>query len=611
MTRLPIRPIIISLLSCGALVIAALLFVPTRSEASVTMAIVGLGASIGAIVGLGKLAKSGIDDSISDATDNAKNVLREASERIDGFIAQTEASYGHALDTTLASLDTTTGQQMAEAGRLFEEINRQLMSDAGQLSQTALELIEKTGVTVQQATSRLEDLTLVVVGGATFLIDKATFNTAFLLAAVLLAIGLLLFARMLWTRAVPSQGWVRGVALGGMATYVLVFGALLLPEPRAWAVTMAGQANKLEAIASGPKIFSITPQRLVAGEAVDIVVIGAHFGDEVEVKFGGKAIKPQAVSDTHLHLHVELPEGAGPKALQITTESGERATATLQVEAPPRPPEILSWSLNPSGKAWHLQTFPDKPTRCSIRENSLDCDMTVQVNSGWELAKEALAEFDTTNPNGSVPNPAYGFVEKIVHQSPKKCWPHRYITYYPPGKVDTKTGISVKVFFPNAMCIVKPDFKFDADYSVKGRKLIDRNGKERRGTNCEIVGKVTCDTYPAKLLREAEFQDERPERFDLWVEVQTASASKPENFSKTFTMGTSREKLVLDGGLEIWIEETNGSYALKASGPGSLHRETPYIKLFDKQMLAPQIRRATDVKLHEAINEKLYKKMMK
>lgn len=200
MTRPNLRVPLIPLLTCGALVTAAVLFTPMRSEASV---IIGLGATIGAIIGLAKLAKSGIDDSVNGATDNAKGVLRETSDRIDGFIAQTEASYGHALDTTLASLDTTTGQQMAEAGRLFEEINRQLMNDAGQLSQTAIGLVEKAGVTVQQATTRLEDLTLVVVGGATFLIDKATFNTAFLLAAVLLAIQ-----AGSWPR---SQQWSMGV----------------------------------------------------------------------------------------------------------------------------------------------------------------------------------------------------------------------------------------------------------------------------------------------------------------------------------------------------------------------------------------------------------------
>jgi|JI10StandDraft_1071094.scaffolds.fasta_scaffold28680_3 hypothetical protein len=585
--------IITSAMALVTLTSTIYLAVPGESHA-----FLGLAISIGALLGLGKLTKSSVDDSVDNAVSGSKQVMEEASTRIDGLLAQVEASYGHSLDTTLSSLDTATGQQLAEMARLFDEINQKLMADGGMLTQAGLDLIEKAGLTAQQTVAQLEDLTLVVVGGATFVIDKTTFNVAFLIAAVLLAVGLLTFARLLWTRQVPQQGWVRGLALACMALYVLLFGSILTPQARGWAITMIGQAHQLESVGSGPQIFSVTPKSVVGGESVDIVLIGAHLdGDgESQVTVSGKKVRPAASSDTHVHIHLTgaLAKLKGPQGIEVMTTDGERASTTVEFLVPPTPPKLLSWRLLPSGKAWHIQQFPSKPVRCTLDKTQYSrgrCDFTVLVDAHWELAMEKDAEFDKKIIYGGVPNPARGFVERqVARATSPSCIITRRIEIYPIGGVATKTGIHVLGEVANIPGLPTGACKYLADYSVWGKRLLDKDGDERVGKNCTVTGLVKCDTYPAGPIQKAKFQDGRPERIDLRIQVQTAGTAQPENYSKTFTPGTTGEKLVLGGGLEVWIEEQDGAFRLMAMAPGAI-KSTSHPMIFqnyNKLMIGPE-----------------------
>lgn len=583
--------IITSAMALLSLTSAIYVAVPGESHA-----FVGLAASIGALVGLIKLTKSNIDDSVDDAVSGSKQVMEEASTRIDGLLAQVEASYGHSLDTTLSSLDTATGQQLAEMGSLFDEINQKLMANGGVLTQAGLDLIEKAGLTAQQTVAQLEDLTLVVIGGATFVIDKTTFNMAFLVAAVLLAVGLLTFARLLWTRQVPQQGWIRGLALACMALYVLLFGALLTPQARGWAITMIGQAHQLESVGSGPQIFSVTPKSVVGGESVDIVLIGAHLNGDggSQVTVGGKKVKPVASSDTHVHIHLTgaLAKLKGPQGIEVTTGDGERTSTTVEFRVPPTPPKLLSWRLLPSGKAWHTKQFPSNPVRCKLdhaRNIHKACDFTVLVDAHWELATEKDATFVTQIIYGGVPNPARGFVERQIERaSTPGCTISRTIELYPKGGVATKTGIRVTGSIAQ-LPAYRPACKYVADYSVWGKRLLDKDGDERVGKNCTVTGLVKCDTYPVGPIEKAKFQDGRPERINLTVQVQTAGTEQAENHSTTFTPGTTGEKLRLGGGLEVWIEEQAGAFRLMAMAPGAIKSTgtPPGLQNFNKLMIGP------------------------
>ncbi|HWI51507.1 MAG TPA: hypothetical protein VNT01_05120, partial [Symbiobacteriaceae bacterium] len=246
--------------------------VPKRSEAFIDLLV-----TIGAVIAGGKLAGGLVNDTIDKAEGAAKDVMREAAAQISKLISQLETTYGNALNTTLDSLDTFTGQQLAKIATLFDQINQKLMDDVAVIEQAVLDLLKQVDQMIQQTISRIEDLIVVGVRGATFVIDKTTYNAAFLIAVVLIAVGLIVFTKLLWSGKVP-RGWVRVVALGFMAFYLLLFSALLVPQTRVYAITMVGQADKLKEIGPGARIFTVTPAKIMKGSSqVDLTLIGANY----------------------------------------------------------------------------------------------------------------------------------------------------------------------------------------------------------------------------------------------------------------------------------------------------------------------------------------------
>lgn len=101
--------------------------------------------TIAAFVVMGKRAKSSIDDSVEKATGGAKEVMKEAGDRIESLLQEVDSTYGHALDTTLDLLDTTTSQQLAKLANLFDQINQSVMDDVGVISEAGLGLIKEAG----------------------------------------------------------------------------------------------------------------------------------------------------------------------------------------------------------------------------------------------------------------------------------------------------------------------------------------------------------------------------------------------------------------------------------------------------------------------------------
>ena len=87
------------------------------------------------------------------------------------------------------------------------------------------------------------------------LMGAATFNLFYSFLA-----GLLMFVRLLWAVRRP-KGWVQIGATGLMVLYLGFSLALLLPQPRAYAITMVGQAQRMASIGSGPHLFTVTPGR--------------------------------------------------------------------------------------------------------------------------------------------------------------------------------------------------------------------------------------------------------------------------------------------------------------------------------------------------------------
>lgn len=532
---------------------------PRRSEA-----FIGALITVGAVLAGGHMAKGLIDDTIDKAEGAAKEIMREAATQITKLLQQIEATYGNALNTTLDSLDAFTGQQLAKIATLFDQINQKLMEDVAVIHQAVIDLLQQVNQMVQQTISRLEDLIVVGVRGATFVIDKTTYNVSFLIAIVLLAIGLIVFTRLLWTGKVP-RGWVRVVALGFMAFYVLLFSALLVPQTRVYAITMVGQADKLKEIGPGARIFSVTPAKVMRGSTVDLNLIGANYdaGGEPKVVIADQEVAPRAWSDSHINVRLTgaLANLSGPQSVFVKTSDGKSSSpAIVEFVSPPPPAQILSWRLVPSGRAYDFKQFGPVQASCEARSfGATPFTKEVRVDSGWELAADEAhrGSVDAGTP-GSTPNPPLGFSENNVSKS-GNGQVQRVIEYLPTNDAAVKNGIKVA-----GACISLPfggnETRWSASYIVWGRKLGPKDGVAVTGSNCSAQGLRKCGTYPADKL--AMFKDGRPDNYSLMVTIRTPSGQTLDR-STVFTPGTPGQKLTVEN-VAIWMENNE----LWVKGPG-------------------------------------------
>lgn len=530
---------------------------PKRSEALIDLLV-----TIGAVIAGGKMASNLVTDTIDQAEDSAKEIMREAAKQIDKLIQQLETTYGNALNTTLDSLDTFTGQQLAKILTLFDQINQKLMEDVAIIEQAVINLIQEVNQTIQQTLSRLEDLIVVGVRGATFVIDKTTYNAAFLIGIVLLAIGLIVFTKLLWSGKVP-RGWVRVVALGFMAFYIVLFSALLIPQTRVYAITMVGQADKLQEIGSGARIFTVTPAKVMKGSQVDITLIGANYdaGGEPKVVIGGQEVKPTAWSDTHVMVRLTgaLASLDGPQSIAVKTADGKSSTpAIVTFASPPPPPQILSWRLVPSGQAYDFKQFATVNVSCNTGGSLVrQVEKEIRTDTGWELAVDDGHRGNVDATPGNAPTPPLGFSEFNTKKNGNGQI-QRVIEYLPSAGATSKNGIKV-----SAACITTPfggNFSWSADYFIWGRKLGPKDGAPQTGGTTTAQGTKKFGTYPAEKL--AMFKDGRPANYTLMVTVRTSAAQTVDK-TMVFTPGTAGQRLTVDN-IAIWMENND----LWVKGPG-------------------------------------------
>ena len=535
--------------------------VPKRSEAFIDLLV-----TIGAVIAGGKMAGGLVDGAIDKAEGAAKDIMREASQQISKLISQLETTYGNALNMTLDSLDTFTGQQLAKIATLFDQINQQLMEDVAVIQQAVVDLLKQVDQMIQQTISRIEDLIVVGVRGATFVIDKTTYNAAFLIAVVLIAVGLIVFTKLLWSGKVP-RGWVRVVALGFMAFYLLLFSALLVPQTRVYAITMVGQADKLKEIGPGARIFTVTPTKILKGGGqVDLTLIGANYdaGGAPKVVIAGQEVTSQAWSDTHIIVRLTGPlaDLNGSQSIFVKTADGKQSSpAIVEFTAPPPPAQITFWRIVPSGRAYDFKQFGPVAVSCTSSGFAPgQFAREFKVDTGWELATDEAhrGTFDGSTP-GNVPNPPLGFSESGVSKSGSGTM-QRVIEYLPSNEANSKTGIKV-----TGVCIKPPfgsgSFNWNASYTVWGRKLGPKDGVAVTGGTSSVQGLRKIATYPADKL--AMFKDGRPDTYTLMVTVRTSSGQMVDR-SAVFTPGTPGQKLTVDN-IAIWMENND----LWVKGPGN------------------------------------------
>jgi len=473
--------------------------------------------TVGAVIASAFVGKALVSDLIGDAAGEVRDILEQVDDMLTDLIDDLGATYGHMLDVTFDQLDEFTRTQLERVYTLTKQIQTDLQVGLENLNQTILDDLQFITTQVRSTLAQATDTVVVAVGGALLIIDKGAFNAAFLIVLILLALGLIAFTWLLFTRRLPLDPPSRRLAYVGMGAFVLVFGGLLLPQGRAYALTWSGFGRRVEAL-THPEIFDVRPDTVVIGKTQELLIFGARFAPEgasPTVRLGDLELPVAAAGNELVAVSLagaDLTGYSGSQTVTVRTAEDEAATASVTVR-PPRPlPYVRSWTVTPLGSLYELggentvtsvgcrasapkQLPPDDTGGCTFEE-------TIRVDPGYELALSIPAilgqdpEGDTIAPNGDANR---GFEEQVTTytrrdgspRSPVRQINIEYTAELPIGIIVTGSARS------DTRLDGGKRGEFQATYTVFGRRETDSG----RGAdwvfegNCVIAGTVSCGTF--------------------------------------------------------------------------------------------------------------------
>lgn len=311
--------------------------------------------TVGVILGTAFLAKQLLGGLIDKASAAAQDTLRETERILDETIEKLRKNYQEALDVTLDQLDEFSRTQLAQIHGLVTDIIIQLELALKGLNEQILQTIEATSLELEKRLSQVQDLAVVVLRGTVLMLDKATFNLAFIVDLIILALGLIVFIILLFLRKIPTEARSRNLALGGIVLFLAIFGFLLLPQGRAFALASAGFGEQLRALEE-PDIFQVRPNTVILSETKEVFLVGSRFapqGQPPSVEVAG-VNAPIVASDELVAVQVgglDLSSHLGRQTISLRTADGQVTTALIQILAAPPPlPDLVitSFEIDPA-----------------------------------------------------------------------------------------------------------------------------------------------------------------------------------------------------------------------------------------------------------------------
>ena len=323
----------------------------------------GVLQTVGDFLSLGANTIRELQEAIALASSEAQALLETLMSNVESLVQTLSEAYQDNLNITLNSLDAFTRNKLFELQALIDQVNRTLQEDIKLISQEAKNVIREASLRVRQSVAELEQTleNVLVVAGETgaFLVDRVVFTAILIIALVLLGLGLLLFIFLLFTKRVPT-GWVGILVMVLMGLFILLNGALVLsPTVRLFVVTFTGVGlqERLEEVASKPRILDVLPDPVVLGDTREVDVWGSNLrpgGTPPAARIGTNDVPVSAASDQRVVVNVagfQAPEGSANLTLLYGGEEGPVEVVRLvQVTPVPQPPdlEIAGFSLNPA-----------------------------------------------------------------------------------------------------------------------------------------------------------------------------------------------------------------------------------------------------------------------
>jgi hypothetical protein len=422
--------------------------------------------TVGAFLATARVSQDLVDSLQAEPLDEAAAAaLLEFEAELSVMTARVEATYGSALDTTLATPDAYTGSGITRLAERLDSLNQQMAGGATVGAASAApgraispQAVEQATVAAAEVARRVDDAALVRRHGTTYVLHKPLYNGLFYMAVVLLLASSCGFAVRL-ARVRHRGALLRAALLILCAVHVAVFAALLLPTVRAALLVRSGLAATAVRVGPEPRVYSVTPRMVAARAGATLLITGARFGGSgaPAVTIAGRQVTVTAWDDHAILIHLRGPLTAlnGPQPVVIHTAAG-RATTTVHFLQAAAPAQVLAWELTPTGltkerfEPWR-DCFADTGRRPPAFESGDDCPCGC---------------FDQWREWFSSQDPRY--------------W---------------------------------------------GRHLTPYAAPPLTGDSCPEAG--WCATYPAERL--APFVDGRPDAYRLWVRVRTAAGAVEEH----------------------------------------------------------------------------------
>ncbi len=473
--------------------------------------------TVAAVIASAFVGKALVSDLIGDAAGEVRDILEQVNDMLDDLIDNLGATYGDMLEVTFDQLDEFTRTQLERIYSLTEQLQVDLQVGLENLNTTILDDLQFITTQVRATLAQATDTVVVAIGGAVLIIDKSAFNAAFIIVLILLALGLIAFTWLLFTRRLPPDPPSRRLTYIGMGAFVLVFGTLLLPQGRAYALTWSDFGRKVEAL-THPEIFDVRPDTLVIGKTQELLLFGARFAPEgasPTVRLGDLELPVAAAGNELVAVSlagVDLAGFSGSQTVTLLTAEDEVATATVGVRLPRPLPYVRSWTITPVGKVFEqggnatvtdVGCVASPGTRTTTGSCHVEREIRVDTANDYVLDPTVPATLGSRPDSGNVlpnssGNATYGFSETITTYKFRD--PERSIRFLEEGTKTVGIVVSVTAQSSTRHPITgnpRDVGEFWGNYTVFGR----RENDAVRGADwtfegiCVISGTVTCGTF--------------------------------------------------------------------------------------------------------------------
>lgn len=449
----------------------------------------GIAITIGALLIAGKLAKDGIDDSISKVDEATAARMAQAKKMIEDLIKLIEEKYQDNLQLTLDSLDEFAAGQFARVYDLIMDINQEIQRTIGVVEETTIRIIEKAGaelrVTVDFIVQKVEQIVIVAAESGVWVIDNV-WETIISVLALIFLIGVVLIAytqvgAIMRTEKLPSPRRL-GIYTAISVVLLIVGVTLLLSKPvRSYIMSRSVSALQTRLAKNvNPDIFSIIPYTLTKGQQdTELKIIGDNLptqtpvvtvgGIEVPVKItqerlvvatlSGSALQLSGVQEVKLTYtgltqpltdFVEFVEPGADLVIEAITVTPEDPTAgdsfSVKVRVTNQGSQVSSYNLEMNFGLPNIPSQPLSVTQPLAQGASAEFSFTGSYTTPGDFT--AFARVVSSTPNEPIKNQNNNKLEVLISVQPKRTVPATPAPRPTPSVPDEETDPPV--------CLKKP-----------------------------------------------------------------------------------------------------------------------------------------------------------